>query len=74
MTMAEHTMTRHELIFRANTKNDLSRSIDAWDKIAWDKIAWDKIAWDKIAKYTEPNLKAAGYYQEEDRAVNEIVK
>ena len=64
MTMAEHTMTRHELIFRANTKNDLSRSIDAWDKIAWDKIA----------KYTEPNLKAAGYYQEEDRVVDVIVK
>jgi len=39
--------------------NDLSRSIDAWDR---------------IAKYTEPKLKAVDCYPEEDRVVNVIVE
>ena len=39
--------------------NDISRSIDAWDR---------------IAKYTEPTLKAVECYPEADRVVNVIVK
>jgi hypothetical protein len=37
--MAENAMTLHELASKTNSMNDLSRSIDAWDR---------------IAKYTEP--------------------
>ena len=59
MTIAEHAMTPHELAFKANTMNDLSRSIDACDK---------------IARYTEPKLKAVDCYQEQDRVVNIIAK
>ena len=58
MTIAEHAMTPHELAFKANTMNDLSRSIDAWDR---------------IAKHTDADLKAAGFYQEKDSVVNVIV-
>ena len=47
MTIAEHAMTPHELAFKANTMNDLSRSIDALDR---------------IAKHTDADLKAAGFY------------
>ena len=57
--MAENAMTLHELASKANSINDLSRSIDAWDR---------------IAKYTEPKLKAVDCYHEEDRVVNVIVK
>jgi hypothetical protein len=40
MKMAENAMTLHKLASKTNSMNDLSRSIDAWDR---------------IAKYTEPN-------------------
>ena len=43
MKMAESAMTLHEIASKTKAMNDLSRSIDAWDK---------------IAKYTEPKLKA----------------
>ena len=43
MKMAENAMTLHEIASKTKAMNDLSRSIDAWDK---------------IAKYTEPKLKA----------------
>ena len=52
-------MTPHDLASKTNSMNDLSRSIDAWDR---------------IAKYTEPKLKAVECYPEEDRVVNVIVK
>ena len=45
--MAENAMTLHELASKTNAMNDLSRSIDAWDR---------------IAKYTEPKLKAVDCY------------
>jgi hypothetical protein len=48
-----------QLTSKTNSMNDLSRSIDAWDR---------------IAKYTEPKLKAVDCYPEEDRVVNVIVK
>ena len=48
-----------QLTSKTNSMNDLSRPIDAWDK---------------IAKYTEPKLKAVECYPEEDRVVNVIVK
>ena len=59
MKMAENAMTLHELASKTNAMHDLSRSIDAWDR---------------IAKYTEPKPKAVDCYQEEDRVVNVIVK
>ena len=59
MKMAENAMTLHELASKTNATHDLSRSIDAWDR---------------IAKYTEPKLKAVDCYHEEDRVVNVIVK
>ena len=52
-------MTPHDLASKTNSMNDLSRSIDAWDR---------------IAKYAEPKLKAVECYPEEDRVVNVIVK
>ena len=52
-------MTPHDLASKTNSINDLSRSIDAWDR---------------IAKYTEPKLKAVECHSEEDRVVNVIVK
>ena len=57
--MAENAMTLHELASKTKAMNDLSRSIDAWDR---------------IAKYTEPKLKAVDCYHEENRVVNVIVK
>ena len=57
--MAENAMILHRLASKTNTMNDLSRSIDAWDR---------------IAKYTEPKLKAVDCYSEEDRVVNVIFK
>ena len=57
--MAENAMTLHELASKTNSMNDLSRSIDAWDR---------------IAKYTEPKLKAVDCYPKEDRVANVIVK
>lgn len=48
-----------QLTSKTNSMNDLSRSIDAWDK---------------IAKYTEPKLKAVECHSEEDWVVNVIVK
>jgi hypothetical protein len=59
MKMAENAITLHELASKTNSVNDLSRSIDAWDR---------------IAKYTEPKLRALDCYPEEDRVVNVIVK
>jgi len=59
MKIAENVTTLHDLASKTNSMNDLSRSIDAWDK---------------IAKYTEPKLKAVECYPEEDRVVNVIVK
>ena len=59
MKMAENAITLHELASKINSINDLSRSIDAWDR---------------IAKYTEPRLKAVECHSEEDRVVNVIVK
>ena len=59
MKMAENAMTLHELASKTNATHELSRSIDAWDR---------------IAKYTEPKLKALDCYQEEDRVVNVIIK
>ena len=59
MKIAENVTTRHDLASKTNSMNDLSRSIDAWDR---------------IAKYTEPKLKAVECYPEEDRVVNVIVK
>ena len=59
MKIAENVMTLHNLASKTNSMNDLSRSIDAWDR---------------IAKYTEPKLKAVECYPEEDRVVNVIVK
>ena len=59
MKMAENAMTPHDLASKTNSMNDLSRSIDAWDR---------------IAKYTEPKLKAVECRSEEDRVVNVIVK
>ena len=56
---AGNAMTLHELAFKTNSMNDLSRSIDAQDR---------------IARYTEPKLKAVDCYHEEDRVVNVIVK
>jgi hypothetical protein len=47
------------VVSETNAVNNLSRSIDACDK---------------IAKYTEPKLKAVDCYQEQDRVVNIIVK
>ena len=52
-------MTPHDLASKTNSINDLSRSIDAWDR---------------IAKSTEPELKAVDCYPEEDRVVNAVVK
>ena len=57
--MAENAMILHRLASKTNSMDDLSRSIDAWDR---------------IAKYTEPKLKAVDCYPEEDRVVNVIVK
>ena len=57
--MAENAMILHRLASKTNTMNDLSRSIDAWDR---------------IAKYTELKPKAVDCYSEEDRVVNVIVK
>ena len=57
--MAENAMILHRLTSKTNSMDDLSRSIDAWDR---------------IAKYTEPKLKAVDCYHEEDRVVNVIVK
>ena len=57
--MAEHAMTLHELASKTKSMDDLSRSIDAWDR---------------IAKYTEPKLKVTECYPEEDRVVNVVVK
>ena len=59
MKMAENAMTLHELASKTNSMDDLSRSIDAWDR---------------IAKYTEPKLRAVDCYHAEDRVVNVIVK
>jgi hypothetical protein len=59
MKMAENAITLHELASKTNSMNDLSRSIDAWDR---------------IAKYTKPKLRALDCYPEEDRVVNVIVK
>ena len=59
MKMAENAMTLHELASKTNSMNDLSRSIDAWDR---------------IAKYTEPKLKAVDCSSEEDRVVHVVVK
>ena len=59
MKMAESAMTLHEIASKTKAMNDLSRAIDAWDR---------------IAKYMEPKLKAVDYYHEEDRVVNVIVK
>ena len=59
MKIAENVTTLHDLASKTNSMNDLSRSIDAWDR---------------IAKYTEPKLKAVECYPEEDRVVNVIVK
>ena len=59
MKMAENAITLHELASKTNSMNDLSRSIDVWDR---------------IAKYTEPKLRALDCYPEEDRVVNVIVK
>ena len=59
MKMAENAMTLHKIASKTNATHDLSRSIDAWDR---------------IAKYTEPKLKAVDCYHEEDRVVNVIVK
>ena len=58
MKRAENAMTLHELASKTNAMSDLSRSIDAWDR---------------IAKYTEPKLKAVDCYPEEDRVVDVIV-
>ena len=52
-------MTLHHLASKTNTMNDLSRSIDAWDR---------------IAKYIEPKLKAVDCHPEVDRVVNVILK
>jgi len=57
MKMAENAMTLHKLAPKTNSMNDLSRSIDAWDR---------------IAKYTEPKLKAVDCYSGEDRVVNVV--
>ena len=59
MKMTENAITLHELASKINSINDLSRSIDAWDR---------------IAKYTKPKLRALDCYPEEDRVVNVIVK
>ncbi|MDA9372089.1 hypothetical protein N9R09_03200 [Porticoccaceae bacterium] len=59
MKMAENAMALHELASKTNAMNDLSRSIDAWDR---------------IAKYTEPKLKTVDCYPEEERVVNVVVK
>ena len=59
MKIAENVTTLHDLASKTNSMNDLSRSIDAWDR---------------IAKYTQPKLKAVECYPEEDRVVNVIVK
>ena len=58
MKTAENAMTLHALASKTNSMNDLSRSIDAWDR---------------IAKHTDADLKAAGFYQEKDSVVNVIV-
>jgi hypothetical protein len=34
MKMAENAINLHELASKSNSMNDLSRSIDAWDRIA----------------------------------------
>jgi hypothetical protein len=59
MKMAENAMTLHEIASKTNAMSDLSRSIDARDR---------------IAKYTEPKLEAVDCYPEGDRVVNVIVK
>ena len=59
MKTAENAMTLHELASKTKAMNDLSRSIDVWDR---------------IAKYTEPKSKAMDCHHEEDRVVNVIVK
>ena len=59
MKMPENVMILHEPASKTNSMNDLSRSIDAWDR---------------IAKYTEPKLKAVECHSEEDRVINMIVK
>ena len=59
MMMAENAMTPHKLASKTNAINNLSRSIDAWDR---------------TAKYAELKLKAGDCYHEDDRVVNVIVK
>ena len=57
--MAENAMILHRRASKTNSMDDLSRSIDALDR---------------IAKYTEPKLKAVDCNREEGRVVNVIVK
>jgi hypothetical protein len=59
MKTAENAMTLHALASKTNSMNDLSRSIDARDR---------------IGKYTEPKLKAVNCYQKEGQVINVIVK
>jgi hypothetical protein len=59
MKIAENVTTLHDLASKTNSMNDLSRSIDAWDR---------------IVKYAEPKLKAVECHSEEDRVVTVIVK
>ena len=58
MKIAENVTTLHDLASKTNSMNDLSRSIDAWDR---------------IAKYTEPKLKAVECHSEEDWVMHLIV-